>query len=258
MAAAEEQAAAEQLRRLDVLERALESRAADEQDDRRAGRRRQGGVASGAAGGGDTRARRDRQRPRCHHRPDTRCADAHAPPGQRACRRARRVERRTRRHGDTEASARYPRAARTERRPRPSRSTSRSRSKRMPRSMSISPTSRQCGFAAGDERRSRRWSRWSSGGSARSRRILRPPSVKDLDALAAKVEEARALDASIVAKDAELEALAGSACVARRFRRLAARGFERGDDGSCRAGRCFARRRSPPIWRRSAQTRPMR
>ena len=77
----------------------------------------------------------------------------------------------------------------------------------MPKSTSTSPTSRQCGFAAGVERHSRRCESLEQRWEREVAPHLAAANVKDLDALAAKVEEARALDASIDAKDAELESL---------------------------------------------------
>ena len=127
----------------------------------------------------------------------------------------------------------------------------------MPKSISISATSRPCGFAAGVERHSRRWSCWSSAWEREVAPHLAAANVEDLDALAAKVEEARALDASIVAKDAELESLrvqiaslAGSADSLREASERATTAVPRSE--------MFLSTRSPRILRRSARTRPMR
>ena len=126
----------------------------------------------------------------------------------------------------------------------------------MPKSTSISPTSRQCGFAVGVERHSRRGvleQRWEREVMPH----LAAANVKDLDALAAKVEEARALDASIVAKDAELESfrvqfesLAGSADSLREA-------SERATTARAALGDVSLDALASDL-ARSAQTRPMR
>ena len=191
---------------MDVLERALESRAADEQADRRPGRCRQGRGASGAPGSGDARARRDHRPPRCDRRPDARCAGADAPAGQRSCRRARRAERRPRRHGDTEASGRHPRA----------QGRNGGRTKSIDEPLEIEANAEVdvdiADVATVRIRGGRREAQQTVESlEERWEREVAPhlaaANVTDLDALGAKVEEARALDASIVAKDAELESL---------------------------------------------------
>ena len=77
----------------------------------------------------------------------------------------------------------------------------------MPRSTSILAMSQPCASGAGDARHSRRPSRWKLVGPARSSPHLAAANVADLDGLSAKIAEAQELDASIKAKDAELQSL---------------------------------------------------
>ena len=81
------------------------------------------------------------------------------------------------------------------------------KSKRMPKSTSISAISQPCVSGAGDETHNRTPKRWRFVGEAKSSHTLAAANVADLDGLSAKIAEAQALDASVKAKDVELQSL---------------------------------------------------
>ena len=107
-AAAKERSADEQLRRVNLFERALDARTADEQVAAARGRCRQEHGSWSAPGSGDKRTRGAGGTTRGHYRPDACCAraDASARHGSRGC--ARCAERRPRGDGDTKPPDRHP------------------------------------------------------------------------------------------------------------------------------------------------------
>ena len=257
-AAASEQAATEQLRRLDVLERAVESRAADEKDDQ-------------PPKPMSTRRHRFGRTWRRRHSSETR-SSAGAPPLPSRHSHALAPMRRL---ANDLAGARGALnvglvVTVTPKRPvdirvqkdgtpaKPSRSMSRSRSKRMPKSTSISPTSRPCGFAAGDERHSRRCELLEQRWEREVAPHLAAANVKDLDALAAKVEEARALDGEHRREGCRVGVVAGSDCSPSPVPQTRCARLLNGRRRLVPRWEMFLSTRSPRILRRSAPTRRVR